>query len=319
MPEMAAFLGCDYVNRVRGYGVDKVFKNRLPGFASAVDKRQYLSNLAGVKADERESYADQFIKVTNLFRQAPVLRCRDDEWVLLPLLPLQANDMQHWASMIGFVEVQHPSELLPVDATQYSKAMLFDGCSFLLDDGGPLPSFKDPVYRNTANVSLPTYAEIDFQKIPVSCVQSIALHRFVNARMLSAIAADCPRVEREDAVERVMHQDILPKDKVQKVIDRWQLTTVLKGVDAADWEDENHEVTLTIRSLATINEAEDVVRQFYPYGNEANLITAYKLVDGGNVLARETLRCRLCRDLVDDSPCVLFQCDVVPHMKGGAK
>jgi 5'-3' exonuclease len=314
LPEMAAFLGCDYIKRVRGYGVDKVFKKRLPGFVQAKDKRHYLANLAGVPVKDRQSYADRFIQVTNLFRHAPVLRRQDEEWVLQPLTPLPNNDASNWASMIGFGNVQHPSELLPVDATLYSKAALFDGCSFLVDDGGPLPSFTSPFYENS-NTPLPTYAKIDFEKIPVACVQSIALHQFVNARMPSVVAQGCPRDELEDAVERVMHQKILPCNKVPKIIDRWRLTNVLKGI-GKDWDNDDVAVTSTIRSLATIDEVKDVQR-FYPHGNEANLERARRLVDGGNVLVRESLRCRLCCDLMDDSPAVLFQCDVVPHMKGG--
>lgn len=315
LPEMAAFLGCDYIKRVHGYGADRVFKKRLPGFVQADDKRAYLQNLPGVPAKDRASYADRFLHVTNLFRYAPVLRCRNGEWLLLPLSHLPTNEMSNWARMIGFGRVQHPSELLPVDAQQYSKAMLFDGSSFLVDGGGPLPPFKDPLYKNSST-ALPHYASINFDKIPVACVQSAPLYQFVVARKPNAVGADCSRVELEEAAVRVMNLEILSKDKVPKVIDRWRLTTVLKGVGDNDWDDDDYDVTATIRSLATIDETKDV-RRFYPHGNEANLERARRLVDGGNVLVRESLRCRLCCDRVDDSPAVLFQCDVVPHMKGG--
>lgn len=117
----------------------------------------------------------------------------------------------------------------------------------------------------------------------------------------------------EETVKKVLSDSILPVDKVPKIIDRWRASDVLTGVDSSDW---NHDCTDLIRKhLAKINDSD--VSRFYSEGNEANLERARKLVDGGNVLARETLTCRFCRDNVDDSPRVMIQCDVVPHMKGG--
>ena len=310
LPEMAAFLGCDYIKRLHGNGPSTVFNKVLPGYREALDKQQYLCNLRG--ADQ--SYANRFQQVTNLYRYAPTLRRNKEtsEWELRPLMPLSDNEIACWSEMIGFNDGSHPSELLPVDSSRYKEAMTFDGCSFIVDGGGPLPTFTEPMY-NDNNTTLPPFAKLDFESIPICCHQSSVLHQFVAARHPHSLDEKCSRETLEQRVEEVKNHSIVEKDKVPRVIDRWRASNVLTGVDD-DWNDEGCDNV--IRSLAPIDEEKDI-RRFYKNGNEANLERSRKLVDGGNILVRESLRCRRCRDNVDDKPKVLFQCDVVPHMKGG--
>jgi len=309
LPEMAAFLGCDYIKRVRGNGRETVFNKVLPGYRNAKDKRQHILGLRGID----ESHANRFECVTNLYRHAPILRQSEEsgEWKLVPLFPLPNNHMVNWSKMIGFIEVSHPSELLPVESSLYGKAAKFDGCSFIVSDGGPLPAFPEPMYNDNAT-TLPPFAHLDFELLPVCCQQSDVLHQFVAARHPYALDEKCSRNALEEAVVKVKNDAVLLKDKVPKIIDRWHTSNVLTGV-GEDW---SKDCIHTIRCLATIDEEKDV-RRFYPEGNEANLEHARKLVDGGNILVRESLRHRLCRDNVDNVPRILFQCDAVPHMKGG--
>jgi len=91
-----------------------------------------------------------------------VLRQVDGKWTLQPLHPFDDNESTQWAGMIGFVEVSHPSEMLPVAPSAYEDAAKFNECSFLTNDGGPLPLFKDPLYSESTT-PLPPFAVIDFQ------------------------------------------------------------------------------------------------------------------------------------------------------------
>ncbi len=83
--------------------------------------------------------------------------------------------------MIGFDNVAHPLEMLPLESSQHAKASsLMAAVSLLMMAGRPLPSFQDQVYDNSSE-GLPSFAKLDFEAIPVSCHKSTMLHQFVVA------------------------------------------------------------------------------------------------------------------------------------------
>jgi hypothetical protein len=190
-------------------------------------------------------------------------------------------------------------------------ATKFIGCSFLTDNGTALLPFPDPLYETT-NLPLPVFAKIDFDKIPIPCIPTETLLAFVNARRPDTIRSNkMTRSEVEEAVALCKDDNILDRKKIPKIISRWRCSDYLEDV-GHDWSDDCGDI---FQSLAPISE--DDVKSFYPNGNEANLERAEKLVDGGNVLVRESLRYRLCRDKLRGRSMVLFKCEVVPHYKGG--
>lgn len=69
LPEMAAFLGCDYIKRLHGNNPNKVFNTILPGYRDAENKSEYILGLCG--ADQ--NYLKRFNCVTSLYQHTPVL------------------------------------------------------------------------------------------------------------------------------------------------------------------------------------------------------------------------------------------------------
>jgi len=135
----------------------------------------------------------------------------------------------------------------------------------------------------------------------------------VSARRPYILMSDCPHKQLEEAVLEVQDCEILPKEKVPTTISCWRVSDMFESVGEADWEMDCYEM---VCSLAKVSERHDVHR-FYTKGNEANCEHARRLTDGGNILVRESLRYRLCREKATGSRKVLLEFDVVPHMKGG--
>ena len=167
LPEMAAFLGNDYNRRLFGFSPRKVRSEVLPSFISAENKDGYLDDIEQNSKWPKShdpyfqspatGFADQFKKVSNLFRYPPVfiLTLADNyenidlhdpqsfEVSLKPLNPFEdcsnmCSAMQRrWGETIGFHN--RPSKLLHGDTNADYKA------GFCLQiwprTGEPLPGY----------------------------------------------------------------------------------------------------------------------------------------------------------------------------------
>lgn len=192
IPEVATFLGNDYMKRKRGFGPATLFSKILPAYSKASDKEAYLLSV-GIDAE-------QFKKTASLFRFAPVLCQKGGDWVLAPLW--SDDPVDRWGDQIGF-GVNDPGELLGVSRAQYRDAAYFRGCTFYLEHGTPLPRFPDPSYGSDEDNNdevvlverepLPAFARLDFSSVPIPCTQSEALRGFADARRPYAVPNECDR------------------------------------------------------------------------------------------------------------------------------
>ena len=82
LPEMATFLGNDYIHRLYGFSPTKVKSSIMPSYIAATDKDQYLDEIEQTckwpKSHDPNfkkpaaGFASKFKKVTNLFRYPPI-------------------------------------------------------------------------------------------------------------------------------------------------------------------------------------------------------------------------------------------------------
>ena len=200
LPELVAFLGCDYIDRTKNYGYGKIVKSLLPSYREAENKRLYLHSLT-TAIGTPEDYADAFLRATNLYRYAPVMKRMDDG--SLGLYPLHEFDDQNmapvWGDLIGFGS--HPSTLLGLQPDQYVAASKFKGCSFKHGGGSlmpsPTPSFTaaDTHIPSLVGRPLPHFARLDFEAIPIQCVPLAVLRAFTQAH--GAVPKETKQLRKE--------------------------------------------------------------------------------------------------------------------------
>ncbi len=314
LPEIASFLGCDYVKKANRVGLKTLFTSYIPEFfaTQAEDRKAFL--------DKRNIDGTQFLKSVNLFRHCPVLRkiCDAELSNNFDLVPLNAlapstNSPSQWAILIGF----DPTSLLKMPPDQYADAAHFLTSSFQHPDGQPLDAFDIPTYSQQENASvpvgtrLPNFARIDFEAIPMPCVPGDMLTQFASARGIDTTLFDS-REGLEKAIREYLHGPsstcLIHPDDVPTQIDRWVAAEVLDPIEGEDWKDYYEAIT----TLARIDDS--IIKEYYPMGNEHNRYRAFLLFQGGNLLVRETMAVRLCTDK-QKSQKLLVRCDCIPSMK----
>ena len=121
-------------------------------------------------------------KLVNLLWYAPIL-CEENA-----LKPLNAITMDgaSWGVEIGFKV--DSNKLLLVKENEYNKAKLFDGYSFITENGCELPSYKPLTYGHRykdmhPDTPLPNFSVIDFDKQPIHCCASFILQNYVTSHI----------------------------------------------------------------------------------------------------------------------------------------
>ena len=257
-PLVAAFLGCDYIERLTGNGPSKVFKTIIPAFlrsgmpSTATDtelfqdaffrttpKDAYLGNLSirNVQfSGNTNMYVDHFWNTVSLFQHCPVLS--EDRISLVPLNTFPGghasdNNDNEWGCTIGFSK--SPLSLLPLEPLLFAKAAVFDGFSFLRDDGGPLPVMPAPTYayytgavdKVSDDTLLPQFGYIDVNAIPISCIPTAILQSFAAARICTYLEGTREQIEQR--VLEMVNGKVppLPPELVPKQIGNWVVSEVL--------------------------------------------------------------------------------------------
>jgi 5'-3' exonuclease len=313
-PAIACMLGSDYHARIPDVGYKRVF-NILPHLRdfhaetiAATMKSKYPSQWE--KLPEDYDYVKNLTKSIALFRHSPVL---DIDGNLIPLNTLPEGVT--WGNCIGLGD-SSPAELLPPAVESFQLARRFQGPTFIT--GSELPRFEVPCYTDTDNpdvepdIPLPPFSRLDFNKVPASCLHSGVLQSYVSARLGYGIPV--VREELEATVRKLasLKNPILEPEKVPMQIGRWLVYEILEPIPSSNWAHDCYFEAVCQRVNPITN---DIVKRFYPKGNEHNRVRAELLVKGGNV-DYSSINFRECRSRADPHKVVLlFRCLVVPSMK----
>ena len=127
---------------------------------------------------------------------------------------------------------------------------------------------------------LPPFSHLDFDKVPISCLHSGVLQSYMSARLGYGIPA--VREELEATVRKLaaVKKPILEPEKVPMQIGRWLVYEILEPIPGSSWTHDGYYEMVCQRVNCIDN---DVVKCFYPKGNEHNRVRAELLVKGGNV------------------------------------
>ena len=229
----------------------------------------------------------------------------------MPLNPLPNGiNQRQWGNFSGFGA--DPAALLPVTQDDYTRATIFDGRSFLRDDGQALDQFDSLLYNKEENESfvgkrLPNFARLNLDVIPLACLQDNVLIQFANARGVDVGGADRDQIEAEVQKKLDDKVGILPPNEVAIQIDRWVVSEVLEMADDNDWETDSYYDA--VNNLKLIDESD--VDRFYPIGNEHNRERAFLLCKAGGPMVRSSMAVRKCRDARNGTEKLLIRCDII--------
>jgi hypothetical protein len=319
--EVAAFLGCDYVKRGNGFGPATVLKGSrgrpaiLESYLDANDKALFLR---GIVQHDPIAYVAAFNQACNLFRHAPFYDKASK--TLKPLT--NTADGASWHDLIGF----DPHELLlPLSNNDYSKASLFDSCSF--QTGLELQSITPPVYTGMANDNpeveagtiLPRFARLDFERLPISCVPGIVLDCWAATRGVIFRKDDSREQKEQDTKSMIANGIFILEPQYCSKDMNWL------GFEALEVEPERSfwsvQYFSELNLLPLITDRDDLDR-FYKNGDEQNRFRGITLVDGGNIITSSisfiktrVVQSNAARALHGDRPMVLFRCMCAPSQK----
>lgn len=197
LPEVSAFLGNDYIKRVKNVGVAAVLmdsehsgrsgRGLMDKLMSAPNRQQFLEQYESNRANAApEGYAQKYIHSVNLIKYFPVLRQTEDGRV--ELAPLNSvPDGVEWGQIIGF-SVNNPSDILASGGLQSSDYDSYFHGKFLPSTMQPPSQLKGPLYSDdenpkvSQNVPLPLFARLDFEAVPVEMQPDHVLENFLLAR-----------------------------------------------------------------------------------------------------------------------------------------
>jgi 5'-3' exonuclease len=307
MPELAAFLGCDFCERVKKNGPVTILSLVLPSYILLKDDASRFSFLK--QHGGSPEYAINFLQTTGLFRHAPVL---DNQGKLVPLRAMSEMDTNQWSSTIGFDPFRC---LLPLTTDKFEDAAVFRLTSF--HTGAILKSFETeaPTYTNTENstveagTKLPHFARLDFEAMPISLVPTLMLVSWCKARRIFFAGRDSRRYieKRINDQLRIGNRLVLPPALVPTGLS-WSGFSAI--APTSPWEGEYYP---ELKKLAAMHR-EDVDGLV---ANENSEVRRRALLHwkAGSYLVIDTMQFCYGKSKIDDSDIVLFKCRCVPSMK----
>jgi 5'-3' exonuclease len=314
LPEVAAFLGCDYIKRLPGSGPATVLKGvgtrrgLLESYLAAEDRQAFLDGMG--RKHNLPSYSLDFNRACHLFRHAPYYNCRLN--MLLPLAEID-DGAGSWPSIIGF----DPNELLfPLTQENYSCASKFDCCSF--QSGVELKTFLPPVYKGTLSDNpgvtqgtlLPRFAVLDFDKFPIRCTPSEVLECWAASRGV-VFRKDDSRDQLEENVQIMVANGTFILEPQHCVKDmKWLGFEALEvQSEESGWSSQYY---TKLQSLTPITDKD--VDCFYPDGDEQNRFRGKALANGGNIIVG-SIQSIAVKAASGGKPMVLFRCLCIPSQK----
>ena len=203
LPELFAFLGCDYIQRLWGNGPTKVkviMKDYIGKSATERKKllREYQKDGAWPKKSNAAGFASLFSHTCNLFRRAPIFVITPIQGtakvdailageftVSLGALSgvVAAGGRKQWAKDIGFD---------PVAAIGVGQGKYVDAAKMKINLRGAGAAFTDlPLPQNEDGDDLRWGSELDFDAVPVQLQDQEALNAWCHSRA-------CPLTTRDD-------------------------------------------------------------------------------------------------------------------------